>query len=124
MDNPFIYNKAVTGDYFVGHDSLVQSLHHQFKQHRHTLIEGPFGWGKTSLVSESINRLAYGGDTYPHCWIDCLPFRSEQAFYQGLIRNIAKTLAKDEPWHQLATRALQQRSIAFSFRSLEHTFVL
>ena len=95
MDSPFLYNKYVTGQRFIGRKEDCTILGNLLNQSENVVIWEPCGTGKKSLVHQVLTRLRVSGSRFSTGDITALDIRSNEVFIRRLgaavIRLVAAT---------------------------------
>ncbi len=80
METPFIYDKYVTGRYFVGRQSECNTLSNLLKAGEHVSIYEPPKTGKMSLIHQTLYNLRNGGMQFMVSFVDMLNVRTLSDF--------------------------------------------
>ena len=84
MDSPFIYNKFVTGQDFVGRQQELSLLVNLVRQRQHVLIYETPKSGKKSLVQQGLINLRKEAYNYTVCNINLFNVRTRKHLLQKL----------------------------------------
>ena len=76
MDGPFLYNKYVTGQHFIGRKEDCTILGNLLSQSENVAIWEPYGAGKKSIVHQVMTRLRVSGLKFSTSDITALDIRS------------------------------------------------
>ena len=95
MDSPFLYNRYVTGQHFIGRKDDCSILSNLLNQNENVVMWEPFGTGKKSLVHEVFTKLKVNGEALTVGEMTALDIRQGEAFVKRLgaavIRLVAST---------------------------------
>ena len=95
MDSPFLYNKYVTGQRFIGRKEDCTILGNLLTQNENVVIWEPYGTGKKSIVHQVLTRLRVSGVRFTTGDITALDIRNGEVFIKRLgaavIRLVAST---------------------------------
>lgn len=95
MDSPFLYNRYVTGQHFIGRKEDCSILTNLLIQNENVVIWEPFGTGKKSLVHQVFTKLKVNGESFTVGEMTALDIRQGEAFIKRLgaavIRLVAST---------------------------------
>ena len=95
MDSPFLYNRYVTGQHFIGRKEDCSILTNLLIQNENVVIWEPFGTGKKSLVHQVFTKLKVNGESLTVGEMTALDIRQGEAFIKRLgaavIRLVAST---------------------------------
>ena len=95
MDSPFLYNKYVTGQHFIGRKEDCAILANLLSQGENVALWEPVGTGKKSIVHQVLPRMKVSGSRFTVGDISALDIRSGEAFARRLgsaiIRLVAST---------------------------------
>ena len=95
MDSPFLYNKYVTGQHFLGRKEDCTILGNLLSQGENVVIWEPVGAGKKSIVQQVLTRLKVAGMRFTVADVTALDVRSNETFVRRLgaaaIRMVAST---------------------------------
>ncbi len=95
MDSPFLYNKYVTGQHFIGRKEDCAILANLLSQGENVALWEPVGTGKKSIVHQVLTRMKVSGSRFTVGDISALDIRSGEAFARRLgsaiIRLVAST---------------------------------
>ena len=72
MDTPFIYDKHVTGRYFIGRRSECMVLGNLLRAGEHVFIYEPPKTGKKSLIHQTLYNLRNDGLQFSVSFVDML----------------------------------------------------
>ncbi len=87
---PFIYGKIAEKENFTDRKKDYEYLQNNFKGLINTIIISPRRWGKTSLVSKTVETLRENQD-FIICRIDIFNCRTEEQFYKVFANSIFKS---------------------------------
>lgn len=95
MDSPFLYNKYVTGQHFIGRKEDCAILANLLSQGENVVLWEPVGTGKKSIVHQVLTKMKVSGARFVTGEITALDIRSNEAFARRLgsavIRLVAST---------------------------------
>ena len=95
MDSPFLYNRYVTGQHFIGRKEDCTILGNLLAQSENVVIWEPVGTGKKSLVHQVFTKMKVSGQRYAVGETTALDIRTGEAFVKRLgaavIRMFAST---------------------------------
>ena len=95
MDSPFLYNRYVTGQHFIGRKDDCSILGNLLNQNENVVMWEPFGTGKKSLVHQVFTKLKVNGEALTVGEMTALDIRQGEAFVKRLgaavIRLVAST---------------------------------
>ena len=95
MDSPFLYNRYVTGQHFIGRKEDCAILGNLLTQSENVVIGEPFGTGKKSLVHQVLTKMKVSGDKFAVGEVTALDIRRGEDFVKRLgaavIRIVAST---------------------------------
>ena len=114
MDSPFLYNKFVTGQRFIGRKEDCTILGNLLNQSENVVIWEPYGTGKKSIVHQVLTRLRVTGVRFTTGDITALDVRSGEVFIKRLgaaaIRLAAST---PDEYSQVVSKYLQGTHFVF-----------
>ncbi len=84
MDSPFLYNRYVTGQHFIGRKEDCTILGNLLRQGENVVLWEPFGTGKKSLVHQVFTRMKVGGGNFAVGEVSALDIRSGENFVSRL----------------------------------------
>ncbi|MBQ0145264.1 MAG: hypothetical protein MJY86_02005 [Bacteroidales bacterium] len=95
MDSPFLYNKYVTGQRFIGRKEDCSILGNLLSQGENVVLWEPFGTGKKSIVHQVLTRMKVSAVKFVAGTMTVLDIRTNEAFVRRLgstaIRMMAST---------------------------------
>ena len=122
MDSPFLYNKYVTGQRFIGRKEDCAILANLISQGENVVLWEPAGTGKKSIVHQVLTRMRVSGARFVTGDITSLDIRLNESFIKRLgsavIRLVAST--PDEYAH-VVTRYLQGTHFVFDMTAYSST---
>jgi hypothetical protein len=114
MDSPFLYNKYVTGQHFIGRKEDCAILTNLLSQAENVVLWEPVGAGKKSIVHQVLTRMKVSGARFVSGEITALDIRSNELFAKRLgssvIRLVASTPAE---YSQAVSRYLSGTHFVF-----------
>ena len=84
MDSPFLYNRYVTGQRFIGRKEDCTILGNLLSQSENVVMWEPAGTGKKSIVHQVLTRLRVTGVRFTTGEITALDIRSVEVFIRRL----------------------------------------
>ena len=122
MDGPFLYNKYVTGQHFIGRKEDCTILGNLLSQSENVAIWEPYGAGKKSIVHQVMTKLRVSGLKFTTADITALDIRSNEAFVRRLgaavIRQVAST---PNEYEQVVTTYLAGTHFVFDRKAFADT---
>lgn len=113
-ENPFLFGKSVSGDFFTDRKEDVKRLEANLSHGINTFLVSPRRWGKTSLVKKVI--AGNKRDDIRYVLVDMFYCKSEPAFYHLLANEVIRqTSSKFDEWIDNAKRFLSNITPKFSF---------
>ena len=64
MDSPFLYNKYVTGQHFIGRKEDCAILSNLLSQNENVVLWEPVGAGKKSIVHQVLTKMRVSGSRF------------------------------------------------------------
>jgi len=96
MENPFIFGKVITGDYFLDREKEQERLKQNISSGVNSMLVSPRRWGKSSLVRQVSDSMQNEDSSVKFCFIDMFNIRKEEDFYAQLVTVVLK--AASEKW--------------------------
>lgn len=95
MKSPFIFNKIVTGDKFVGRENEIKKLQNNFRDGINTFIISPRRTGKTSLVAHASNIFSQDkkNKNVVFVHLNLWNIRSEEEFFEIYANKVLKAMS-------------------------------
>lgn len=113
MNEPFVFGKAVTGQYFTDRKEETLKLVNNFRYGINTIIISPRRYGKTSLVKKAISSCE--DPKVKIVFMDIFAGRNPEEFCRIFADAIIKqTSSKLEEWSDMARNFLSQLSPRFN----------
>ncbi|MBR4756465.1 MAG: ATP-binding protein [Bacteroidales bacterium] len=84
MDSPFLYNRYVTGQRFIGRKEECTILTNLLTQSENVVIWEPFGTGKKSIVHQVLTKMRVSGSRFTTGDITALDIRDTEVFIKRL----------------------------------------
>ncbi|MBQ6286644.1 MAG: ATP-binding protein [Bacteroidales bacterium] len=84
MDSPFLYNKYVTGQRFIGRKEDCTILGNLLSQSENVVIWEPYGTGKKSIVHQVLTKMRVSGMRFTTGDITALDIRHSEVFIKRL----------------------------------------
>lgn len=114
MDSPFLYNKYVTGQRFIGRKEDCAILANLLSQGENVVLWEPVGAGKKSIVHQVLTRMRVSGGRFVTGDITALDIRSNDVFVKrfgsAVIRLVAST---PDEYAQAVSRYLPNTHFVF-----------
>lgn len=92
MDSPFLYNKFVTGQHFIGRKEDCTILGNLLSQGENVVLWEPFGAGKKSIVHQVLTRMKVGGVRFIAGTMTSLDVRSAEVFVRRVATSAIRML--------------------------------
>ena len=89
---PFTFGKIATGDDFTDRERESERIKQNLSSGVNTILISPRRWGKSSLIHKVANS-CQNDRTIRFCFIDLFNIRTEQEFYESLIRQLIRVTA-------------------------------
>lgn len=125
MDSPFLYNKYVTGQRFIGRKEDCMILGNLLGQSENVAIWEPYGSGKKSIVHQVLTRLRITGARFVTGDITVMDIRSNEAFIRRLGSAVIKLAASTpDEYAQLVARHLAGTHFVFDRKAFSDSDVL
>jgi uncharacterized protein len=122
MDSPFLYNRYVTGQHFIGRKEDCTILGNLLRQGENVVLWEPFGTGKKSLVHQVFTRMKVGGGNFVVGEVSALDIRSGENFVSRLgaaaIRLAATT---PDEYERIVTEKLSGTHYVFDRKAFSDT---
>lgn len=122
MDSPFLYNRYVTGQHFIGRKEDCTILGNLLRQGENVVLWEPFGTGKKSLVHQVFTRMKVGGGNFVVGEVSALDIRSGENFVSRLgaaaIRLAAST---PDEYERIVTEKLSGTHYVFDRKAFSDT---
>lgn len=80
MDNYFIYDKPVTGKFFLGHKGECRTIANLLEAGEHVVLYDSPKSGKESLIQQTLFNMKVAGKRFSICRINALPITDMQQF--------------------------------------------
>ena len=114
MDSPFLYNKYVTGQHFIGRKEDCAILSNLLSQNENVVLWEPVGAGKKSIVHQVLTKMRVSGSRFVTGEMTALDIRSNEAFARrfgsAVIRLVAST---PDEYSRIVTTYLQGSHFVF-----------
>ena len=114
MDSPFLYNKYVTGQHFIGRKEDCAILANLLSQSENVAIWEPVGTGKKSIVHQVLTKMRVSGSRFITGEMTALDIRSNEVFARrfgsAVIRLVAST---PDEYSRIVTTYLQGTHFVF-----------
>lgn len=122
MDSPFLYNKFVTGQNFIGRKDDCTILGNLLSQGENVVIWEPFGAGKKSLVHQVLTNLKVSGSRFISGDMTALDIRSCETFIKrygnAVIRMSAST---PDEYEEIVSKYLFSTHFVFDRKAFADT---
>ena len=93
MDSPFLYNRYVTGQHFIGRKEDCAILGNLLTQSENVVIGEPFGTGKKSLVHQVLTKMKVNGGKFAVGEMTALDIRRGEDFVKRLASTVIRIVA-------------------------------
>lgn len=80
MEGPFTYSQPITGQKFIGRDTVSRTLSNLLTQGENILISEPPKSGKGSLIRHTLLNMKGHGCTFIPVFVDLMNIRSKEDF--------------------------------------------
>lgn len=114
MDSPFLYNKYVTGQHFIGRKEDCAILTNLLAQGENVVLWEPVGAGKKSIVHQVLTRMRVSGSRFVTGEVTALDIRSNELFAKrfgsAVIRLVAST---PDEYSQIVSKYLSGTHLVF-----------
>lgn len=101
MDVPFVYDRYVTGKYFVGHRSECNILSNLLRQGENVVIYEPPKSGKMSVVQQTLFQMRVSGDRFDVFGVDLFNVRSSMEFLLKFGNSVIRAFASSPDEYQM-----------------------
>lgn len=119
MNSPFQHGKLATGTTFVNRLSEKQNLKSNLTSEINTILIAPRGFGKSSLLKETIPEIIKEYSDVRVCYIDAFSVRSKAEFLHLYADEVIKaTIVDPELWSSATEEFLKELSPRISDRSV------
>lgn len=127
MDVPFVYDRYVTGKYFVGRRSECNILSNLLRQGENVVIYEPPKSGKMSVVQQTLFQMRVSGDKFDVFGVDLFNVRTSVSFLLKFGNSVIRAFASSPDEYQAITdRYLSNTCFRFDaehFASLDQVLV-
>ena len=114
MDSPFLYNKYVTGQRFIGRKEDCTILGNLLGQSENVVIWEPYGTGKKSIIHQVLTRLKVTGVRFTVGDITALDIRSNEVFIRRLGAAVIRLAASTpDEYSQIVSKYLSGTHFVF-----------
>ncbi len=114
MDSPFLYNKYVTGQHFLGRKEDCAILGNLLTQSENVVIGEPFGTGKKSLVHQVFTKMKVSGERFSVGEMTALDIRRGDDFVKRLGTSVIRIVATTpDEYERIVTRYLEGTHFVF-----------
>lgn len=114
MDSPFIYNKHVTGQHFIGRKNDCAILTNLLNQSENVVMWEPVGTGKKSIVHQVFTRMKMSPQRFISGEMTALDIRSNESFFKRfgstVVRMVGSTPAE---YGQIVSKYLSGTHLVF-----------
>lgn len=118
MDSPFLYNKYVTGQHFIGRKEDCTILGNLLSQSENVAIWEPYGTGKKSIVHQVLTRLRVTGVRFNTGEMTALDIRAGEAFIRRLGTAVIRLVASTpDEYSQIVAKHLAGTHFVFDPRA-------
>lgn len=114
MDSPFLYNKYVTGQHFIGRKEDCTILGNLLAQSENVVIWEPFGTGKKSLVHQVFTKMKVDGERFTVGEMTALDIRDGESFVKRLGAAVIRLVASTpDEYERVVTKYLEGTHFVF-----------
>ncbi len=114
MDSPFLYNKYVTGQHFIGRKEDCAILGNLLAQSENVVIGEPFGTGKKSLVHQVFTKMKVSGERFSVGEMTALDIRRGEDFVKRLGTAVIRIVATTpDEYERIVNRYLEGTHFVF-----------
>ncbi len=114
MESPFIFDRYVTGKYFIGRKRECNILRNLLEQKENVCIYGPPKTGKMSVIRQTIFNMRMAGGQFTVADVDLFNVRSTGAFLKKFGTAVIRSVASAPSEYEEIIRELLPRT-NFSF---------
>ena len=93
MDSPFLYNRYVTGQHFIGRKEDCTILGNLLSQGENVAIWETRGTGKRSLIQQTLTKIRIEGARFITADLSALDIRSAEVFVKRMGSTLVRTVA-------------------------------
>ncbi len=93
MDSPFLYNRYVTGQHFIGRKEDCTILGNLLSQGENVSIWETRGTGKRSLIQQTLTKIRIEGTRFITADLSALDIRSAEVFVKRMGSTLVRTVA-------------------------------
>lgn len=93
MDSPFLYNRYVTGQHFIGRKEDCTILGNLLSQGENVAIWETRGTGKRSLIQQTLTKIRIEGTRFITADLSALDIRSAEVFVKRMGSTLVRTVA-------------------------------
>jgi hypothetical protein len=90
MNSPFIFGRIAEGNCFIDRKKESKLLVNNILSSVHTMITGPAGWGKSSLVHRAAEQIANKYKRTKFCHISLMNMKNESHFFDIFSRELTR----------------------------------
>lgn len=125
MDSPFLYNRYVTGQHFIGRKDERAILGNLLSQSENVVIWEPFGTGKKSLVHQVFTKMKVDGDRFSVGEMTALDIREGEAFVKRLGAAVIRLVASTpDEYEGIVTKYLEGTHFVFDRKAFSDLDVI
>ncbi len=122
MDNPFLYNKYVTGQHFIGRKEDCTILGNLLSQGENVALWEPVGAGKRSLIQQTLTNLRIRGVQFTTGEMTALDIRTVESFLCRFGNNVVRMAASTpDEYEALVNRYLAGTHFVFDRKAFSET---
>jgi hypothetical protein len=122
MDSPFLYNKYVTGQHFIGRKEDCMILSNLLGQGENVALWEPVGTGKRSLIQQTFMNLRMRGTQFYTGEMTALDIRSLESFLKRFGNNVIRMAASTpDEYEALMGRYLAGTHFVFDRKAFSET---
>jgi len=101
MDSPFLYNKYVTGQHFIGRKEDCAIMGNLLRQGENVVLWEPYGAGKKSIVHQVLTQIRVTGVRFTAGEFSALDVRTNEAFVKRLGSTVIRMVATTPDEYEL-----------------------
>ncbi len=122
MDSPFLYNKYVTGQHFIGRKNDCTILGNLLSQGENVAIWEPVGSGKKSIVHQVFTRMKVSAYRFISGEMTALDVRSCESFFKRFGNTVIRMVASTpNEYEQIVARYLPSTHFVFDRKAFSDT---
>ena len=122
MDSPFLYNRYVTGQHFIGRKEDCSIMANLLAQNENVAIWEPSGAGKKSLVHQVLTKLKVRGEAFAVGEMTALDIRSGESFVKRLGAAVIRLVASTPDEYESIVKTHLEAPIGFLIERRSRTW--